>query len=213
MAIRTPTRNALVLIVFTLAAGCGLVQPFDPQPQAALWCRHHNDSDPNCLSDQLAAAARISEKSRRALRLVATDCGQWNADGTDYQAVETCWKARNIALAKTAAALAKVRAQPLEFEIDAPAVADTWGRAQSWIARHSTRKIQTVTDFLIETYGPQTATLGELNFAYQVVRSPLPGGRSKITVSCSSNSALDEYIQQASDYAHLLALYMATGEE
>lgn len=96
------------------------------------------------------------------------------------------------------------------FEMDDGGIKDAWGRAQSWVALNSKLKIQTATDYLIETYGPQ-ASEGNINiFAYQIVRTPLGGSRSKITVTCvPANPYEHDAAQRTADQ---LARYIQTGQ-
>jgi hypothetical protein len=50
--------------------------------------------------------------------------------------------------------LEKANAFPLEFVIPKSQADDAWGRAQSFIAKYSDMKLQTATDFILQTYNP-----------------------------------------------------------
>lgn len=101
-------------------------------------------------------------------------------------------------------------AQPTTFELADADVKDAWGRAQAWIAQNSGVKIQTATDYLIETYGTQLAGITETVFAYQVTRAPLGGGRSQISVKCTAPRM--GWNDTALENAKTLALFMVTGK-
>ena len=91
-----------------------------------------------------------------------------------------------------------------------------WGRAQTWITRYSTMKIQTVSDYVIETFNVTPATNGDLwagaiPFAYSVTREPSTDG-VKITVKCRTDiRAAPDYIREVSDNERMLVDYLITG--
>ncbi len=95
------------------------------------------------------------------------------------------------------------------FQVDDSSIKDVWGRGQSWIALHSKLKIQTATDYLIETYGTQASNYDVDTFAYRVVRSPLGSGRSQIDISCVAANMF--YGSAAAVHANELADYMRAG--
>lgn len=53
-----------------------------------------------------------------------------------------------------------------------------WQQSQVWIAQHSAWKLQTVTDTIIQTYGPGDST----DVAYTITRIPLGGGINSISM-------------------------------
>jgi hypothetical protein len=53
-----------------------------------------------------------------------------------------------------------------------------WQRAQLWIGKNSSYRMQTVTDVVIQTYGPFDS---KTELAYRAYREPLPGGKAKIS--------------------------------
>lgn len=198
--------KAAWLLLLVIMSGCAEITLDEIRPIAADWCRQERGGEPGCVDAQIDAIRHLRElvPNRAQREQEMMKCGYAPSWWMDYTLVDRC-------ITQRLKILARARNQPLEFEIADSAFHDTWGRAQSWIARHSGRKIQTVTDFLIETYGPQTAEPGANYFAYQVVRSPLGGERSKISISCTPTTSY--YAEVASDNSHILALYVATGDK
>jgi hypothetical protein len=79
-------------------------------------------------------------------------------------------------------------------------IKDVWGRAQGWIAMYSSMKIQTATDFVIETYNP----IGSWpRFGYKIIKEPTRGGYH-ILIECFSSKAKRN--------AQILAYYLRTGD-
>lgn len=102
--------------------------------------------------------------------------------------------------------LVKIRQFPLEFEMPKEQVEEAWGRAQSFIGRYSSMKLQIVTDYVIQTYNP--VGIGA-EFGYYVTKTPM-GVMVQFTVQCNvNNSLLNDH---AMDNAHILASYIKTGE-
>lgn len=97
----------------------------------------------------------------------------------------------------------KAKVHPTSFMISKDQGADVWGRAQSFISEHSSVKLQTTTDYVIETYNPQ------YGYGYKVTKAP-SGQEFKITVNCLSGDFLNHL--RAEDNAHILAHYLKTGE-
>lgn len=60
-----------------------------------------------------------------------------------------------------------------------------WQRAQAWVANNSEYRVQTVTDTVIETQGPQPARTG---WAFRVTRVPddKDGARIYILATCAN---------------------------
>lgn len=98
----------------------------------------------------------------------------------------------------------KVEAFPLEFIIPKIEADDAWGRAQSFIGRFSSMKLQTVTDFVIQTYNPS-----DIKFGYYVTKTPMDDD-IQITVQCITEGWFSG--DDARRNAHILAYYMKTGE-
>jgi hypothetical protein len=102
--------------------------------------------------------------------------------------------------------LAKVNAFPLEFEVSKDIATDAWGRAQSFIGRFSSMKLQSATDYMIQTYNP---TDNGVNYGYNITKTPLKD-TVQITVQCSSNNMFAG--GDATKNAHILAYYISSGE-
>lgn len=97
-----------------------------------------------------------------------------------------------------------VEAFPLEFTMPKVEADDAWGRAQSFIGRFSSMKLQTVTDFVIQTYNPS-----DIKFGYYVTKTPM-GDEIQITVQCITEGLFSGV--DAKRNAHILAYYIKTGE-
>lgn len=100
----------------------------------------------------------------------------------------------------------QMMAFPLEFEMSKTAAVDVWGRAQSFIGKYSSMKLQTATDFIIQTYNPGEY---EVSYGYYVTKTPL-GEKVQFTVVCNTGNMYRA--QSATANAHILAYYMATGK-
>jgi hypothetical protein len=98
--------------------------------------------------------------------------------------------------------------QPLEFKVPKADIEDTWGRANLFIAKYSTMKLQMATDMLLETYNPVTST----DYGYSITKTPMKDN-VQITVSCTpyQGNALSHNDDEANENAHACAYYIATG--
>ncbi|MEO6046012.1 MAG: hypothetical protein ABIQ57_00925 [Candidatus Kapaibacterium sp.] len=102
----------------------------------------------------------------------------------------------------------KVRAFPLEFSMPKTAEHDAWGRAQTFIGKHSSMKLQTATDFVINTYNPLSAS----DIGYNITKTP---HGDSIDLSVEAIGGKDDFHLWASernDNAHILAWYIESGE-
>lgn len=97
-------------------------------------------------------------------------------------------------------------ATPLTFTLPRDQAEEAWARAQSFVTRFSTMKLQSLTPHVIRTYDPTEATAG---FGYYLRRIPR-GDRTKITVECMCNNLMPS--DQSVENAHILAYYMRTGK-
>jgi hypothetical protein len=102
--------------------------------------------------------------------------------------------------------LEKARKQPLEFTVSEEKSDKIWGRAQSFIAKHSSFKLQNTTDYVIQTYYP---TSGDAQFGYKVIKTEMNNG-VEITVDCFTGNVFMQ--KDADTNAHILAYYLKTGE-
>jgi hypothetical protein len=102
--------------------------------------------------------------------------------------------------------LQAVMDSPLTFRVPRASAEDTWGRISAWIGRYSSMKIQTASDYIIETFNPGN---WGAQFGYRVNRSPLEG-EMEFSITCETNSSGEE--KAATRNAHILAYYARTGE-
>lgn len=73
---------------------------------------------------------------------------------------------------------------PSEFSVPARDIGAAWGRAQSFVAQHANMKMQTVSDYVIETYNPR-----ELGYyGFRIVKTPQRDGSFLIKVTCLAKS-------------------------
>jgi hypothetical protein len=100
-----------------------------------------------------------------------------------------------------------VMATPLTIQMTTEDGALAWGRAQVWVQNNSVMKIQTVSDFIIETYNLNCESTGGTKYTAQ--RMPL----TKDTVQISVN-ALSCWVgkEQTTVNAHVMAYYVKTGK-
>lgn len=79
--------------------------------------------------------------------------------------------------------IARCSAVPASLEVPARAAAAMMGRAQSWLARYGTQKIQTATEYVVETY--DASGKGWPSFSCRVVRTPGDHGKDRVEVTCN----------------------------
>jgi hypothetical protein len=101
--------------------------------------------------------------------------------------------------------LAVAMFHPLKFTLAKSEAEDAWGRAQSFIGRFSSMKIQTATDYVIQTYNPVGSGI---NFGYYITKTPL-GDEVEIEVQCPTDNMFSG--KDADINAHIAALYIDTG--
>jgi hypothetical protein len=102
--------------------------------------------------------------------------------------------------------LDKANAFPLEFTVQNEDAEMAWGRAQSFIGRFSSMKLQTATDYVIQTYNPSSSGVA---YGYHVTKTPL-GKSTQFNVTCNTGNLFA--MGDALSNAHILAYYMSTGE-
>jgi hypothetical protein len=102
--------------------------------------------------------------------------------------------------------LANAMACPLEFTVPKSQSADAWGRAQTFIGRFSSMKLQVVTDYVIQTYNPDPN--GLIGYGYYVTRTPTGSG-DEFTVKCITNNIFSG--GEANRNAHIAAYYIKNG--
>ena len=101
--------------------------------------------------------------------------------------------------------LNEIMATPLTFKVPKEQANDVWGRIQSWIGKYSSMKIQTATDFVIETYNPPGS---EVKYGYSATKTPL-GDEVEFEVKCFCGNIFAG--TQVERNAHILAYYALTG--
>ena len=95
---------------------------------------------------------------------------------------------------------------PLVFSIPKEREEEVWGRIQSWIGRYSSMKIQSVSDYVIETYNPSS---GEVDFGYSAIKT-IVDDNVEFEVICSCGNMFSG--KEAKINAHILAYFALTGE-
>jgi len=96
---------------------------------------------------------------------------------------------------------------PTTFNVSKEELSTAWGRAQSWIGRYSSMKLQVVTDYVLQTYNPGG---GGVNFGYYVTRTDLSDSL-RIEVRCLTDNMFSGNDRKQNE--HLLAYYIMTGKE
>jgi len=100
----------------------------------------------------------------------------------------------------------RVLNQPTMFTIPTEQAEEAWARAQQFIATLSSYRIQTATDYVIQTYMTDSTWP---QFGYSVTRTISGNGTTFVVKGYCSN----RFSTDRSQYnAHALAHYMVTGE-
>jgi len=105
-----------------------------------------------------------------------------------------------------AAYLERVMACPLIFVIPTDEAELAWGRIQGFLGKYSSMKIQTATDYVVETYNPAQSAV---DFGYSIVRTPVEEG-VEIVIRCVTGNMFCR--READLNAHILAHYARAGE-
>lgn len=117
-----------------------------------------------------------------------------------------------------AASVTACTARPIDLGPAAsagPVVCDTnckvaWERAQLWINKHSTRKIQTATDVIVQTYNPESGTG---RFGFTAVKEPTGDGKYRITLEAVCGESLIGCDPRPEDVVAAFNHYVATGRD
>ena len=96
---------------------------------------------------------------------------------------------------------------PLTFTVPKDKSDETWGRVNSFIAKYSSMKIQTASDYIVQTYNPTDT----IHFGYQANRAPR-GDEVEFTVTCYSGGLFGGSKNIPDQNSHLLAYYALTGK-
>lgn len=118
----------------------------------------------------------------------------------------TSWAAKETAVAANELDYwSKVNATELTVFIPEGEVGDAWGRAQSWVGKYSSMKVQIATDYIIQTFNPTYWP----QYGYYLTKEPKEGG-ADISVECIALWGI--FSRKAKDKnAHILAYYIQTG--
>ena len=100
--------------------------------------------------------------------------------------------------------IGRVTAHPLTFTVAKEDSDRLWAMAQAFIGKHSSMKIETISDYILETYNPYGTRYG-----YRIVRSP-KGDDVEFEVTCLYDNEFT--VKSARQNAHILAHYLTTGE-
>lgn len=128
------------------------------------------------------------------------------------------WKIRAYALMGFVAAITACMAQPIALGPAAgagPVVCDTgctvaWQRAQFWIAKHSTMKVQSVSDVLVQTYNPTGSASA---YGFTATREPLPDGKYRIVLQAVCSNEMIPCDVLSDDLEAAFNYYVATGRD
>lgn len=85
-----------------------------------------------------------------------------------------------------------------------------WGRAVTYVLKHSDMKIQTQTEYVIDTYNP-TIIKDRVARSFLVTKEAVEGGGMKFKVQCNTNNPFDA--GTASGLERECSYYMVFGEE
>lgn len=111
--------------------------------------------------------------------------------------------------------LQEIMAEPIEFDLPKSQGDDAMGRAQVFIAKYSSMKIQTATNNVVDTYNVASGTpFGPQPYGYKVLRSNI-GDTAHFTIECFNG--LEGVIYKSvhvlpARNARFLARYMKTGK-
>lgn len=108
--------------------------------------------------------------------------------------------------------LESIASEPTEFEMSREESNDGWGRAQTFLAKYSTMKIQNVSDSVVETFNP-TPDAFNPGYGYRITRA-IQSGKSHYTVECFNGNAYTpgKLVALPARNARILARYIRTGD-
>jgi len=101
--------------------------------------------------------------------------------------------------------LMAIRRSPLTFQLPKAQADDAWGRAQSFIGKYSSMKLQVVTEFVLQTYNPS-----DYKYGYYVTKTPM-GENVEFSIQCLTAGFFADQ-NAAERNAYILAWYIKTGE-
>ena len=95
--------------------------------------------------------------------------------------------------------------EPTRFTIPADSSDAAWGRAQAFVGRYSDLKIQTATDYVIQTYSP---TGQNVTYGFNITRTPLARGHEFAVDVAAGNMFMGK---QARMIAGMASRFIRTG--
>jgi hypothetical protein len=105
----------------------------------------------------------------------------------------------------------KVMKEPLSVAVSASEAETAWGRANTFVARYASMKIQVSNDYVIETYNPTDGKgFLDFNYGYSVSKVPVKDGFVFEVSGMSSGGNLAK--GKTARNAHIFAYYIRTGE-
>ena len=102
--------------------------------------------------------------------------------------------------------MAKVNAGSTTFRVPKTQSDIAWQRAQVFVSKYSSMKIQTATNNVLETFNPGSS---DVSFGYSINRLD-NGDSTEFSVSCVTGNIFAG--GQATDNAHICADYIASGD-
>lgn len=95
--------------------------------------------------------------------------------------VKAAWPA-SIVIFSGCGTLAIQHSEPA-ITCDASLCAEKWSAAQLWVLKHTSMKLQTVSDTIIDTYDPCVLMqVSSSAYGYRILREPIGDGRYQITM-------------------------------
>lgn len=102
----------------------------------------------------------------------------------------------------------EVEKQPLTFNVHKDKDKEAWSRAQGFVSKYTSMKIQNTSENNIETYNPTNSkNQYGFNYGYKVSRLPM-GDSTEYTVVCQSDNMFDG---GGTRNAHIMAYYIVNG--
>jgi hypothetical protein len=102
--------------------------------------------------------------------------------------------------------IARAMQTPLSFSVSKEKGEETWSRINAFVSKYSSMKIQTASEYILETYNPTYI----YQFGYSANRN-VKGNEIEFTVSCFPATG-SVWTRIPAQNAHILALYAMTGE-
>jgi len=84
-----------------------------------------------------------------------------------------------------------------------------WQRAQLWLAKHATMKVQTATDVLLQTYNPPE---DHPQYGFSVTKEPIGAGRYRIATEIFCQNLIG-CSPRKEDVRNALLYYVKTGDD